>query len=211
MSVGDASSTTVPVRRWRALVRSFVLAVVLGAIALGLPSLTVASSASRARTTASLGDKEIVVMCDHAITGSSLGLAKPLFVSRVDGVDAVIFARADRYSACLVSGSNTVEGNQPTTFVHLTKGISELESFAAINKIPGRAMDHADTWFVLRAAPGVSTIATASPGRSQASSIRDGFVFVHVRETADVRGKFIYGIATSFSANGMYRGSTTLS
>ena len=88
--------------------------------------------------------------------------------------------------------------------------IHELESFGTLNKISGRAMYTTNTWFVVRVGPGVSALKEVVRGSSQSSSIQDGFAFVHVKERADVRGKFAYGIAAAFSVGGEFMGSTTL-
>jgi hypothetical protein len=102
------------------------------------------------------------------------------------------------------------EETHPTLFVPLTRGVKELESLSMLNKIPGRARYTTDSWFVVRVSPSVSTVKAVTKGESQVSNIGDGFVLVHEQESADVKGKFSYGVAAGFSAGGDLVGSTTL-
>ncbi len=131
--------------------------------------------------------------------------------SRIDGVDAVIYATSDRYSACIVSGAKNVDESEPTPHAHSSTAVRELEAFATLNKVRDRAQYATDTWFVVRVGPTVSKIKAVTRGPSQTSNIEDGFAFIHVKETADLRGKFVYGVAAGFSTGGELVGSATLS
>jgi len=174
-------------------------------------SVTSRTAHSKSLSVTSFNDAKITAICDRLNPGDSLGLSKPTLVSRMDGVDAVIFATSTKYSACVVSGIKNVAENKPTPFVHSSKAIHELESFATLNKIPHRALYAPDTWFVVRVAPTVSTIKAVTRGSNRVSRIGDGFAFIHVKETVDVRGKFVYGVAAGFSAGGGLVGNATLS
>jgi hypothetical protein len=161
-------------------------------------------------TTTSFSDATIIATCDGTSPNVSLGLSKPTLVSRLDGVDAVIFATKSTYSACIVFGNKNFEETHPTLFVPIKRGVKELESLSMLNKIVGRSRYATDSWFVVRVSPSVSTVKAVTQGRSQVSNIGDGFVLVHERESADIRGKFSYGVAAGFSAGGDLVGSTTL-
>ena len=135
-------------------------------------SVTSRTAHSKSLSVTSFNDAKITAICDRLNPGDSLGLSKPTLVSRMDGVDAVIFATSTKYSACVVSGIKNVAENKPTPFVHSSKAIHELESFATLNKIPHRALYATDTWFVVRVAPTVSTIKAVTRGSNPRK--RDG-------------------------------------
>jgi hypothetical protein len=203
-------------RRWYIVTGILVLACVAVVLALTQPPRSVAPSATsrtvhlKRLAVTSFDDAKIMAICDRLNPDVSLRLSKPTLVSRIGGVDALIFATSTKYSACLVSGTKNVDENQPTPFVHSSRAIHELESFAVVNKIPGRVLYATNTWFVVRVGPTVSTIKAVMRSLSQVSKIGDGFAFVHVKETADLRGKFAYGVAAGFSAGGELVGSATL-
>jgi hypothetical protein len=194
-----------------------VLASAVLTLALGYPApVSAASSSSREahvhRTAVtSFDNAKITAICDRADPNESMGLSKPTEVDRVDGVDAVIFATSIRYGACIVLSANGTYQSKPTLIRQISKGVGELESFATLNKVPDRALYTTDTWFVVRVSPSVATVKAVTRGSTQVSKVRDDFAFVHEKETANVKGKFVYGVAAGFSAGGELVGTTPLS
>lgn len=139
-----------------------------------------------------------------------MGMSTPTVVDRIGGVDAVIFATGTRYSACIVHGVKNTDESEPTAIRQISNGVGELESFGTIDTIPHRALYTTDTWFVVRVSPTVTTIKAVMRGFSQVSKVRARFAFVHERETANIEGKFVYGVATGFDAGSGVVGSAPL-
>src|SRR5579863_1615870 len=148
------------------------------------------------------GDAQITAACDHVTPGVSLGLTRPTLVSRIDGSDAVIFATSSTYSACILSGPKDASVIKPTALARNSRPVDETFSLSTVNKVPKRALWAYDSWFVVRVGPTVTTLTASTGGLSQVSSVVDGFAFVHLTETADVHGKFAWGVAAGFSAGG---------
>lgn len=202
--------------RWHVVTAIFVAAIIVST--LFLLRTTSADHSTSSRRTArenlvaptAFNDAMITSTCDRAISGASQDLLRPSAVSRIDGIVAVIFKTSSKYSACIVAGAKDVMGNQPTLYVHSSKAIHELESFGTLNKIAGPDRYTTNTWFVVKVGPGVSVIKASAIGFTQSTSIKDGFAFVHIKEKANVRGKFVFGTAAAFSAGGSFMGSTTL-
>jgi hypothetical protein len=193
-----------------------VLVLAIAALTLGSsPRVWAASSSGkeahvqRAATT-SFDNAKIMAICDRTDPNESMGLSKPTDVDRTDGVDAVIFATSTRYSACIVLGANASDENKPTPIRQVSNGVGELESFGTLNKVPGRALYATDTWFVVRVSPSVTMIKAVTGGLTQVSRVHDDFAFVHEKETANVKGKFVYGVAAGFSASGELVGAAPL-
>jgi hypothetical protein len=158
----------------------------------------------------SYDDTKIITTCDRLQPQASLGLSKPTLVSRIDGVDAIVFATGTKFSACIIYDPKNVAANKPTPFVHSSAAVDELQSFGTLNKVPGRDKYASDTWFLVRVNPSVTTLRAVTRGTSQSSKITDGFAFIHVQETADILGKFAYGVTAGFRAGGSVVGSATL-
>jgi hypothetical protein len=156
------------------------------------------------------GDAQITAACDHANPGASLGLRRPTLVSRIDGNDAVIFATRSKYSACILFNTRNVSVIKPAPIVPNAKPIDETFSLSSSNKVPHRSLWTTNTWFVVRVGPTVATLTAATGGSSEDSPVVDGFAFVHLTETADVQGKFAWGLAAGFSAGGELVGSEVL-
>jgi hypothetical protein len=165
----------------------------------------------RAFGASAFNDTKITRICDRLVPDASLGLSTPTLVSRIDGVDAVVFATRTRYTACIVVSATGVFGNQPTRYLHSSRAVNLLESFATLNKIPGGALYTTDVWFVVKLGPGVTKLKAITRGASDVSAIRGGFAFIHEKETAAVKGKFVYGVAAGFSSSGELLGSASLS
>jgi hypothetical protein len=199
------------VQRWKALAGG---SLIITMTALSFSHAVSSSAAQRHRqhvAVTSFDDAKIIQICDESDPNESLGLSKPTVVDRIDGVDAVIFARPLRYSACIVYGGSDDAFNKPTSIRQIPFGVGELESFATLNKIPGRPLYKTNAWFVVRTSPTVSTIEALTRGATQASKVRDQFAFVHEKEVADVTGKFHYGVVAGFSSGGDLVGTGMLS
>jgi hypothetical protein len=156
------------------------------------------------------GDARITTACDHESPGTSLGLIRPTLVSQIDGDDAVIFATRSKFSVCVLSSPNGVSVIKPTPLVRDSKPVDETFSLASSDKIPKRALWAFTSWFVVRVGPTVTTLTASTRGASQVSPVVDGFAFVHLTETADVHGRFAWGVAAGFSASGELVGSGVL-
>jgi hypothetical protein len=196
-------------RRWYVVAGVLALAGVLLIFALTTPPSSAKAHEEHVSVT-SFDDVKITAVCNGASLGESMGLTKPTVIERIDGVDAAIFATSTEYTACVVRGTKDIDQSGPTPIRQISSGVGELESFGAVNKVPGRALFTTDTWFIVRTSPTVSTIKAVTRGWSQGSTVRDGFAFIHEKETADVKGKFIYGVVAGFSAGGELVGSAPL-
>jgi hypothetical protein len=158
----------------------------------------------------SFNDAKIIATCDGPQPAASLGLSKPTLVSHIDGADAIVFATSTKFSACIIFDPKNVAAIKPTSLVRSSAAVDELQSFGTLKKVSGRDRYASDTWFLVRASPRVSTLRAMTRGTSQSSNIADGFAFIHVRETDEMQGKFVYGIAAGLSAGGELVGSTRL-
>jgi hypothetical protein len=195
---------------WKFSVGAVILVSV--ALAAGHPFATAASADARAKIDelTSLNVSKIVVSCDRVDPNESLGMSKPTVISRFRGDDAVIFANGSRYSACVVFGKGNTEASHPVAYSNIPKGVKELEALVTSDKVPHKTLWTTNGWFVVKVGPAVTSVKAVTGGSSQVSKITDGFALVHNKETADIKGAFVFGIAVGFTSDGTFNGSAGL-
>lgn len=159
---------------------------------------------SRADTT------KLTDACTRMAPNASLNLKAPTIESR-HGTDlALLFVTRTHYSLCLKgSAGNSV--SHPIEITQRPNPVYELESVGDLNKVKGLALYATNEWFVVRVSSLITTLKVVTIGRSDVTSIHDGFALVHESERVDpgVKG-FSYGVVVGFNAGGGFVSSASL-
>jgi hypothetical protein len=108
--------------------------------------------------------------------------------------------------------STGISVTHPVAITQRSKPVYELESDGDLNKVEGKALYATNRWFVVRVQPMVATLKVVTDGRSEVTSIHNGFALVHESEMINPGAKnFSYGLVVAFNADGAFLGSDSLS
>jgi hypothetical protein len=148
--------------------------------------------------------------CTRMESNASLNLKAPTIESRQGADLALLFASKTHYSFCLKeAGGNSL--SHPIGITQRSSPVYELESVGDLNQVKGLSLYATNEWFVVRVNSSIATLKVVTLGRSEVTSIHDGFALVHETEEVNpgVKG-FSYGVVVGFNARGGFVGSASL-
>jgi hypothetical protein len=156
------------------------------------------------------GASKLIDSCSRQAQNISLGL-KSATIEKREGSDlALLFANRSQYSMCLEE-STAVSASHPVAITRHSESVYELESMGDLNKVKGKGMYATNQWFVVGVQPTVVALKVVTDGRSEVTSIHNGFALVHESETVNLGAKsFSYGVVVAFNADGAFIGSAAL-